>query len=186
MSSHRALPDKFGEVDSRYLTPAYSTWLYGGISCVWFAALTLITNSYGGNVLSWSALGVGLMIAYYYGQCGFACAIYYRRYLFKSVKNFVYVGVLPLIGGITLAYLFLRSIYDMTKTDYTDPPASWFGVSPVLVIGMGMLLLGLPIMFWWNSRDHAFFRVRPDPIDERPPPEGGDPLPPLVAEGAPK
>jgi hypothetical protein len=39
-------------------------------------------------------------------------------------------------------------------------------------------------MFWWNSKDHAFFRVKADPIDERPPPEGGTPLPPLVPDGA--
>ena len=38
-------------------------------------------------------------------------------------------------------------------------------------------------MYLWNTRDHAFFRLKPDPIDRRPPPEGGAPLPPLVAEG---
>ena len=49
---------------------------------------------------AWSVDGVGLMIAYYYGQTGFACVIYYRRYIFKSVKNFFFVGLLPLIGGL--------------------------------------------------------------------------------------
>ncbi len=186
MAAHRAAPAKFGEVDSQHLTPAWSSWLFGLISCAWFAVLTLITRFYGGDVLTWSILSVGLMIAYYYGQCGFACVIYYRRYLFKSLKNFVFVGVLPLVGGIILAYLFVHSLMDMSHSDYTDPAYSWFGVNPVLIIGLGMLLLGLPLMFWWNTRDHAFFRTKPDPIDSRPPPEGGEPLPPLVAEGAPK
>ncbi len=94
--------------------------------------------------------------------------------------------MLPAIGGLTLAYLFVRSLMDMTHADYTDPPQTWLGVNPVLIIGMGLLLLGLPLMFWWNTRDHAFFRVKADPIDKRPPPEGGDPLPPLVDAGAPK
>ena len=49
------------------------------------------------------------MISYYYGQTGIACVIYYRRYLFKSLKNFVFVGLLPLIGGVTLGALFLQS-----------------------------------------------------------------------------
>ena len=186
MAMHRAFPPKLGEIDPRHLTPAFSSWLFGGVSSAWFAVLTLITRYSGGNVLSWSALGVGLMIAYYYGQCGFACVIYYRRYLFTSVKNFLFVGLLPLIGGLSLAYLFIRSIMDMTHTDYTDPGADWLGVSPVLWIGLGIMVLGVPLMFWWNSRDHAFFRVRPDPIDSRPPPEGGEPLPALVAEGAPR
>jgi len=186
MAMHRAAPAKLGEVDPRRLTPAFSSWLYGIISCVWFTVLTLLTRYQGGDVLTWSALGVGLMISYYYGQCGFACVIYYRRYLFKSVKNFFFVGLLPLIGGITLAFLFVYSLKDMTKSDYTDPAANWFGVNPVMVMGLGALLLGLPLMFWWNTHDHAFFRVRPDPIDTRPPPEGGDPLPALVEPGAPR
>ena len=138
------------------------------------------------NVITFAALAVGLMIAYYYGQCGFACVIYYRRYLFKSFKNFFFVGLLPLIGGVTLAYLFVRSLMDMTHASYAGLDYTWFGVSPVMVMGLGMLLLGLPLMFWWNTRDHAFFRVKPDPIDKRPPPEGGHPLPPLVTEGAAK
>ena len=100
--------------------------------------LTIISRVYGGDVLTWSILSVGLMIAYYYGQCGIACVIYYRRYLFKSVKNFVFVGLLPLIGGLTLAYLFVRSLMDMSHADYTDPPAAvGSGVNPVLWIGLG-------------------------------------------------
>jgi len=186
MSMHRAAPPKFGEVSPKYLTPAWSSWLFGLISCVWFAVLTIISRLYGGDVLTWSILSVGLMIAYYYGQCGIACVIYYRRDLFKSAKNFFYVGLFPLIGGLTLAYLFVRSLMDMSHADYTDPPQLWLGVNPVMIIGLGLLLLGLPLMFWWNTRDHAFFRVKPDPIDKRPPPEGGEPLPPLVQEGAPK
>jgi amino acid transporter len=186
MAMHRAAPPKFGEVSPKYLTPAWSTWLFGIISCAWFGLLTIVSRVWGGDVLTWSILSVGLMIAYYYGQCGIACVIYYRRYLLKSAKNFFFVGVFPAIGGVTLAYLFVRSLMDMSHANYTDPPQQWGPWNPVLWIGMGLLLLGLPLMFIWNTRDHAFFRVRPDPIDKRPPPEGGDPLPPLVDMGAPK
>ena len=91
------------------------------------------------------------MISYYYGQCGFACVIYYRRYLFKSFKNFVFVGLLPLIGGLTLAYLFVHSLMDMTKP--TTPTRRQLarrepgdGAS-----ASALLLLGLPLMFWWNT-----------------------------------
>ena len=186
MALHRAFPPKFGEVSPRHLTPAFSTWVFGIFSCIWYALLVVLAHISGGDVLGWSVAGVGLMIAYYYGQTGFACVIYFRRYIFKSFKNFVLVGLLPLIGGVSLAFIFGWSLYDMTKADFTDPPADWFGVNPVLFIGLGTLLLGIPLMFWWNRHDHAFFRVKTDPIDRRPPPEGGNPLPPLVAEGAPR
>jgi hypothetical protein len=106
--------------------------------------------------------------------------------LFKSVKNFFFVGLLPLIGGISLGALFVKSVYDMWSPDYTDEGTAWLGRSPVLWLGLGVFLGGIPLMMWWKSRDGAFFRVKRDPIDERPPPEGGQPLPPLVAEGAPR
>ncbi len=35
------------------------------------------------------------MIAFYIGLTGFACAIYYRRELLRSVKNFFFIGVGP-------------------------------------------------------------------------------------------
>ena len=160
--------------------------MFGILSSLWFALLVVLSHASNGDVLSWSVDGVGLMIAYYYGQTGFACVIYYRRYIFTSVRNFFFVGLLPLIGGLSLSVIFLWSIKDMTDPAYEDPPISWLGVSPVLWLGLGTLLAGIPLMYWWGTKDGAFFRVKPDPIDERPPPEGGPPRPPLVAADAPK
>jgi hypothetical protein len=160
--------------------------LFGIASSIWFAGLVIVSHASGGDVLGWSVAGVGLMIAYYYGQTGFACVLYYRRFIFKSAKNFFLVGLLPLIGGLSLAFIFIWSLKDMTHADFTDPASSWLGVSPVLWIGLGTLLAGIPLMYLWNAHDHAFFRVKPDPIDQRPPPEGGAPLPPLVAKDAPR
>jgi amino acid transporter len=185
MAIHRAFPPKLGEIDARHLTPAFATWLFGIGSSIWLTGLVLLSRFSGGNVLGWSVDGVGLMIAYYYGQTGLACAWYYRRYVFKSVKNFFFVGLLPLVGGLILAFIFVWSLKDFAHPSYEDPPTSWLGVSPVMWLGLGSLVAGIPLMYWWNSKDHAFFRVKTDPIDSRPPPEGGDPLPQLVPEDAP-
>ena len=102
MAMHRAFPPKLGEVDPRHLTPALRPPGCSGSSrACWFTGLVILSRATGGDVLTWSVIGVGLMIAYYYGQTGIACVIYFRRYLFKSVKNFFFVGLLPLIGGLT-------------------------------------------------------------------------------------
>lgn len=185
MAMHRAFPPKLGEVDPKHLTPAFSTWLFGIISSAWYVGLVLVGRASHGDILGWSIAGVGLMIAYYYGQCGIACTWYYRRYIFRSLKDFILVGVFPLVGGLTLLFVFVWAIHDMFNPAFEGTP-SWLGVSPILWLGGGALVVGFPIMGWWNTKDHAFFRVKPDPIDSRPPPEGGNPLPPLVAEGAPR
>jgi amino acid transporter len=184
MAIHRAFPPKLGEIDSKHLTPAFATWLFGLGSCVWLTFLVFLSRYSGGDVLSFSVDSVGLMIAYYYGQTGLACVVYFRRDLFKSWKNFFLVGLLPLIGGLSLAFIFVWGIKDFWSPSYED--ASWFGIGPDVWLGLGTLIAGFPLMYWWRSHDHAFFNVKPDPVALRPPPEGGAPLPPLVREGAPR
>ena len=63
----------------------------GVLSIVWYVGLTIISE----NILFDSIAALGLMIAFYYGITGFACAIYYRRELFRSVKTFLLIGVGP-------------------------------------------------------------------------------------------
>ena len=59
----------------------------GALSIVWYVGLTLVSE----NILFDSIAALGLMIAFYYGLSGFACAIYYRRTARRSVKDFLYV-----------------------------------------------------------------------------------------------
>ena len=80
----------------------------GVLSIVWYVGLTIISE----NILFDSLAALGLMIAFYYGLTGFACTIYYRRELTKSVKNFLLIGVAPLLGGIILLAIFVKSVID--------------------------------------------------------------------------
>ena len=63
----------------------------GVVSIVWYVGLTLVSE----DVLGDSIAALGLMIAFYYGLTGFACTWYYRKEIFKSVKAFFAVGVMP-------------------------------------------------------------------------------------------
>jgi hypothetical protein len=99
----------------------------------------------------------------YYGITALASPILFRKVLTKSWKHFVLAGVLPVLSALSLLYVFVRS-----ATDYWNPANSytpaWFafgdfqGVGPALVIGIGSLLLGIPLMFWWRAVHPAFFR----------------------------
>ena len=95
------------------------------------------------NILYDSIAALGLMIAFYYGITGFACAIYYRHELFKSVKNFLFVGVAPVLGGAILTWVLIKSIIDLSKPANSESGDSWLGVGPPLVIGVGLMLFGV-------------------------------------------
>ena len=162
MARAKALPDKLGEVDTRYLTPAFATWLMGAISIVWYVGLTLLSE----NVLFDAIAALGLMISFYYGITGFACVIYYRRELFKSVRNFIFIGLAPLLGGLMLLAIFIKSCSDLSDPANSTSGTSWFGVGPPLAIAIIFAILGVMYLVYWRLRGHPeFFDRRPEVAD---------------------
>ncbi len=157
MARAHAMPEALGRVHPRYLTPHVSTILMGVLSIVWYVGLTIVSE----NILFDSIAALGLMIAFYYGITGFACAIYYRRELLRSVKTFLLIGVGPTLGGLMLLGIFVKSCVDLSKPENSESGDSWFGLGPPLVIGVGFLLLGVVLMVLWRFEHPQFFRRRP-------------------------
>jgi amino acid transporter len=172
MARWGALPETFGRVSPRYQTPTVSTIAMGVISIIWYIAINELSQ----NVLGDSVTAIGFMIAFYYGITGLACIVYYRKAIFRSVKNFVFAGLFPLLGFAMLAFVFVRAYIDYgTKGyaqdyNYTKP---WHGIEIPVLIGIGGLLLGIVLMLltWAYHRD--FFRRKweaaADDALERPP-----------------
>jgi hypothetical protein len=100
---------------------------------------------------------LGLMIAFYYGLTGYACAIYYRRQLFKSARNFFFIGVAPVLGGLMLTAIFIKSCFDLSDPANSSSGQSWLGFGPPLVIGLGFLLMGVVLMIAWRIGGHPEF-----------------------------
>jgi amino acid transporter len=177
MARARAMPAAFGQVHPRHLTPSVSTLAMGALSILWYVGLTIVSE----NILFDSLAALGLMIAFYYGLTGFACAIYYRRELFKSAKNFLLIGLAPTLGAVMLGYVFVKSIIDLSKPENSESGDSWFGLGPPLVIGIGFLVLGIALMLFWrfSPTGREFFRRRPEVADPalvaRAPAGGGGP-----------
>ena len=132
----------------------------GILSIAWYVALTIISE----DILFDSIAALGLMIAFYYGITGFACPIYYRRELFKSTKNAVMVGLAPLLGGLILAWVFIKSCIDLANPENSESGDSWFGLGPPLVIGVGFLLFGVVLMFLQQRAQPEFFRRKPEVV----------------------
>jgi len=176
MGAHKAAPDRFAKIHPKFLTPSYSTWFFGIAAVVWYVILVFA----GGDVLADSIVGVGLMIAFYYGITGYACVAYYWPHLFKSVKNFIFVGLFPFLGSLSLTWIFVKSLIDLADPENSESGSSWFGLGPPFVIGGVLLIIGMPLMFLWKAGHPEFFRVKRDPAHVKPPPEGGETAPPLL------
>jgi len=158
MARARAMPGSLGKVHPRYLTPHVSTLLMGAASIIWYVGLTLVSE----DILFDSLAALGLMISFYIGLTGFACAIYYRRELTRSVKNFLFAGLGPAIGGAILFYLLIKNGIDLANPANSESGNSWFGVGPPLLIALFFLALGLVLMVVQWRAVPGFFRRRPE------------------------
>ncbi|TRW79818.1 APC family permease [Mycolicibacterium sp. 018/SC-01/001] len=140
MAVYEAIPRRFANVHPRYMTPAFGT-IVMGLSALFFYLLLKVLSE---NALADSVASLGLAVAFYYGVTAFACVWYFRRTLFSSARNLFFRGVFPLLGGVAMTVAFVISAKDMIAPDYGYTA---FGpIGGVFVLGIGMLVLGIPLM----------------------------------------
>jgi amino acid transporter len=152
MAAAGALPKRFAEVHPHFQTPGFSTLAVGAISILWFLGLSTLSK----NVLDDTILAVGLPIAFYYALTGFSCAIFYRRELGSSVRNFLLKGALPALGALAMTFLFIKNCLALAG----GGSAKVFGIGTPAAIGIGSLLLGLPLMLAAKRNNPEYFRAR--------------------------
>jgi amino acid transporter len=157
MARRYALPRRFAHISPRFRTPDVSTWWVAGIAIAWYVVVSLLSE----NALFDSITALSLLIAFYYALTGIACAVYYRRQLTRSVSTFLLVGVGPVAGALMLVWLLVLSIRDLADPENSYTGQAWLGVGPPLVIGVGIFVAGLLVMFWWRMRDARFWQERP-------------------------
>lgn len=158
MGVYKALPETFAKIHRTYLTPTTSTIAMGAVSIVFYVVFTMIST----NLLTALIGSVGLMIAFYYGLTGFACAWFYRRTLTESTRNLFMRGVGPLLGGVTLTIVFFYGVIQYAKPEWLldddGNNVTIFGIGAVAVVGIGSMLLGLVLMVVWRIAAPAFFK----------------------------
>jgi amino acid transporter len=163
MAKWDAIPAAFGRIQPRYFTPSFSTVLMGGLSIIWTVCLLGFNPSQ--NVLGDTISALGFSVCFYYGFTGLACAVYFRRDLFKSARNFFLAGVIPVVGGLMMGYVAIKaySYYNTAGNNYAKPI---LGIQVPIFVGVGGLILGIILMFaswpffkgyfsrrWWESAD---------------------------------
>jgi amino acid transporter len=146
MGRQSALPRLFAAIHPRFHTPWFSTAVIAGLAIAWYVPLNLLSE----NALYDTLSALSLMIAFYYALTGLACVVFYRRELTKSVKNFVFIGVGPLVGAAILGFLFVKSAIDLSDAENSYTGQSILGLGVPFVIGMGFLLLGFVLLLVWK------------------------------------
>ncbi|MCO7221089.1 APC family permease [Klenkia sp. PcliD-1-E] len=161
MARRHAMPRGLARIHPRFRTPDVSTWTVAAIAIVWY----LVVNAISENALFDSLTALSLLIAFYYSLTGIACAVFHRRQLTRSVKDFFLIGVGPVIGSLLLIWLLVESIGDLADPANSYSGVSWFGVGPPLVIGIGIFVVGVVFMLVWRFTDARFWAERTTTVE---------------------
>jgi amino acid transporter len=164
MGRDNTVPAAFGRVHPVRQTPVFATGVVAVVSLVLF----VVSNYLGtvADVLEAAISALGLQIAFYYGLAALAVVLAYRRVLFRSVSNLVFIGLWPLLGAVFMFWVFIESLPELDTT--------------TKIVGIGALALGLIPLGWYWAKGVAYYRQKP--LETFTDLEAASPVPPSASE----
>jgi amino acid transporter len=168
MAHWKAVTNVLSRMHKRYLTPTVSTLGFGLLSIIITVPLLLLSES----VLEDSITSIGFPICFYYGLTGVACTVYYRHELTKSARNFLLLGLGPLVGGVMLLGVGVKAAFYYGHAENVSSKPI-LGITLPLWLGIGGMILGFVILLVSRPYFKEFFsrklEVAPPGVLEHPP-----------------
>ena len=143
MGRDKTIPAIFGKSHSRWQTPWFAIAVVVVVSLVLFVTSQKLGSV--GTIMTDAIDAIGLQIAVYYALAGIAVVVAYRKLVFKSLSNTVFVGIWPLAGAIFMGFLFVENCMSLDAT--------------TIAIGLGALALGLIPMAWYWANGSEYYRT---------------------------
>jgi len=146
-------PRVFAVIHARYRTPVIGTLILTAITVVGLVLSTLSPSV--NQTLNNLTNNIGVLVGFYYGITGIACAWYFRRTLGRSAVTFVLAGVAPLLGGVFLIWIGYQVVIQGQQS------GGWVVVLPVLAVGV----LGVPLAVVARLYNARYFARRAHAYD---------------------
>ena len=144
MGRDNTLPKALGHVHKDRKTPIVATVFVTIFSLALFVGSQKIGSI--SNILTDGYNAIGLQICIYYSLAGLSVAILYRRQLFKSVKNFIFMSLWPVLGALFMIYIFIEAYKGLNTA--------------TRIVGLGAMGLGLiPIAWYWFFKKNPYFNM---------------------------
>jgi amino acid transporter len=143
MGRDGTLAKKFGTTHAKWKTPIVATTTITVVSIGLFIGSQFIGSI--GKIMADAIAAIGLQICIYYSLAGYSVLVLFRKEIFKSPKNFIFMGLWPLIGAVFMTVMFFKVIPELD------------GVTKV--VGLGAIALGFIPMLWYWSRGHVYFKM---------------------------
>ena len=143
MGRDGTLTRAFGKVHKKYKTPIVATMTITVVGLGLFVGSQFIGSL--GTIMTDAIASIGVQISIYYALAGYSVVVLFRKMIFKSVKNFIFMGLWPIIGALFMTIMFIKVIPTLDQT--------------TKIISFGTMALGLIPMIWYWSRGHVYFKM---------------------------
>ena len=143
MGRDGTLARSFGKVHKKYKTPVFATMTITVVGIGLFVGSQFIGSL--GTIMTDAIASIGVQISIYYALAGYSVVVLFRKMIFKSVKNFIFMGLWPIIGALFMTIMFIKVIPTLDQT--------------TKIISFGTMALGLIPMLWYWSRGHVYFKM---------------------------
>ena len=87
----------------------------------------------------------------------------------------------PVLGGVMLTYVFVKSLIDLWNPANSASGTSWFGIGPPFIIAVAFLVAGVVAMIVSQVVQPGFFRRKTETAETMTPDAGGRDLQRLTA-----
>jgi amino acid transporter len=163
MARVKALPGAFENIHPRFLTPGFSTIWMGTVSTIVYIFLAVTSTDY--DLIADAFTALALTIAFYYGFTGLACVVYYRKQLFKSVTNFVGMGLMPFAGFAFMMFIMVKAVI-VYSAPHAGDSSPFLGIGSPIAIALFMIILGLVLNVVQRIMMPGFFKLnKPGVVD---------------------
>ena len=143
MGRDGTLARSFGKVHKKYKTPVFATITITFVGIGLFVGSQFIGSL--GSIMTDAIAAIGVQISIYYALAGYSVVVLFRKMIFKSFKNFILMGLWPLIGALFMTTMFIKVIPTLDNV--------------TKIVGFGTIALGLIPMLWYWSRGHIYFKM---------------------------
>ena len=147
MARDKVFPAVFGRIHPKYQTPFLGTILVSAVAVLGIG-LTTFSSSVN-TVFQGMISNIGVLIAFYYGVTGLACAWAYRKVLAERPATLFLAGILPALAGLFLLWIGYQVVAQALATTGLG------SVLPVLIT----FAIGIPLtLVAWAFNKNGFFR----------------------------
>ncbi len=157
MAFHGALPEAFGRVHPKYMTPTVSTFVFSGFSIVFYVGVNFLSH---GNVISDSITAATFFVSIYLGISAAACAWHFRSSLSAGWRPAVSRVIVPGLAALGFYALLIYNViyYGHATNSYMTVDLPLLGtVGGTELIGVVTALLGFAAMLYCRVKLPDFF-----------------------------